>query len=68
MTNAVIYIRVSDPSQIDNISFQVQREACEKYAKDNGWKIVKEFKEEGESAKFADRTKLKELIEYCRVN
>ena len=68
MTNAIIYIRVSDPSQIDNISFQVQREACEKYAKEQEWKIIKEFKEEGESAKLADRTKLKELIEYCRVN
>lgn len=68
MTNAIIYIRVSDPSQIDNISFQVQREACEKFAAEQGWKIIKEFKEEGESAKLADRTKLKELIEYCRLN
>ena len=57
MTDAIIYIRVSAPSKIDNISFQVQREACQKYADDNGWKIIKEFKEEGESAKLADRTK-----------
>lgn len=68
MINAIIYIRVSDPSQIDNISFQVQTASCEKYAKEQGWKVIKIFKEEGESAKFADRTKLKELIEYCRVN
>lgn len=68
MVNAITYIRVSDPSQIDNISFDVQRNSCKKYADDNKWKIAKEFREEGESAKFADRTKLKELIEYCRVN
>lgn len=68
MTNVITYIRVSDPSQIENISFDVQRNSCKKYADDNKWKIVKEFKEEGESAKVADRTKLKELIEYCRVN
>ena len=64
----VTYLRVSDPSQIDNISFKVQKESCEKYAKDHGMKIVKEFKEEGESAKAADRTMLKELLEYCRIN
>ncbi|MEN9407691.1 MAG: hypothetical protein RLZZ455_907 [Candidatus Parcubacteria bacterium] len=68
MKNAIIYIRVSDPSQIENASFDVQTATCERYAKEQGWKIVKIFKEEGESAKFADRTKLKELIEYCRVN
>lgn len=66
--NAIIYIRVSDPSQIDNASFDVQSATCERYAKDQGWKVIKTFKEEGESAKYADRTKLKELIEYCRIN
>lgn len=64
----VTYLRVSDPSQIDNISFKVQKESCEKYAKEHNMKIVKEFREEGESAKFANRTKLKELLEYCRIN
>ncbi len=68
MINAITYIRVSDPSQIDNTSFDVQRASCKKYSADNKWNIVKEFKEEGESAKASDRTKLKELIEYCRVN
>ena len=66
--NTVIYLRVSDPKQISNISFKVQLETCEKIAKENGWKVVKVFKEEGESAKFADRTELKELIEYCRTH
>lgn len=64
----VTYLRVSDHSQIDNISFKVQKESCEKYAKEHGMQILKEFREEGESAKFADRTKLKELLEYCRIN
>lgn len=36
--------------------------------KERGWKIAKIFKEEGESAKAADRTQLKELMEYCRIN
>lgn len=66
--NTIIYIRVSDPSQIDNISFDTQTASCEKYAKEQGWKVIKIFKEEGESAKAADRTQLKELIEYCRIN
>ena len=68
MINAIVYIRVSDPSQIDNISFDTQTASCEKYAKEQGWKVTKIFKEEGESAKAADRTKLKELMEYCRIN
>ncbi len=66
--NVILYIRVSDPSQIGNISFDAQIASCKKYAQENGWKIVKIFKEEGESAKTTKRTQLKELIEYCRIN
>ncbi len=32
----------------------------------NGWEIVRLFREEGESAKSADRPQLQELLAYCR--
>jgi DNA invertase Pin-like site-specific DNA recombinase len=40
--------------------------ACREYATRNQIDVVKVFVEKGESAKFADRTQLLELLEYCR--
>ena len=48
---AVIYIRVSDESQIKNNSLETQLKACHSYADLNGLEVVKVFREEGVSAK-----------------
>lgn len=63
---AVIYVRVSDPSQIENHSLETQDKICREYAKTKGYEVVKLFREEGESAKHVyTRTKLGELINFC---
>lgn len=63
---AIIYIRVSDPSQIENHSLETQEKMCMDYVKSKGYEIVKIFREEGESAKHVyTRSQLSELIHYC---
>ncbi|MFC1654105.1 recombinase family protein [Patescibacteria group bacterium] len=65
---AVIYTRVSDPSQIENNSLETQENECKKHALSRGYKVVKVFREEGKSAKFiATRPKLMELLNYCSL-
>ena len=43
---SVIYIRVSDPSQIENNSLETQLKACQSYAERNGLQVVEIFSEE----------------------
>jgi len=58
---AVIYIRVSDPSQAHNNSLDTQEKICKDYLKSKGYELVKVFREEGESAMHvATRTQLTE--------
>jgi site-specific DNA recombinase len=65
---AVIYCRVSTKDQVHNLSLPTQRKACVEYCQRNGYDVDKVFIEEGESAKTADRTELKNLLTYCRQN
>ena len=64
---AVIYIRVSDPSQIDNNSLEIQLKYCKLFAKSRGFEIVHEpYADEGKSAKHVNtRPALRELIAFC---
>src|SRR5713101_3600200 len=64
--NGVIYCRVSSKEQIEGTSLESQRLACEEYARSNNIGVLQVFVEQGESAKFADRTQLLELIDFCR--
>lgn len=64
--NGVIYCRVSSKEQVEGTSLESQQVACEEYARTKNIKVLKTFVEQGESAKFADRTQLLELIEFCR--
>lgn len=68
MVGAVIYIRVSTKEQTENLSLPTQLRACEEYCHREGFEIVQRFKEEGESAKTADRTELQRLLAYGRTN
>lgn len=65
---AVLYVRVSTKDQVQNLSLPTQKKACEEYCQRNGYQVDRIFVEEGESAKTADRTELKNLLAYCRVN
>src|SRR5580765_1702416 len=68
MVGAVIYIRVSTKEQTENLSLPTQLRACEEYCRREGFEILERFKEEGESAKTADRTELQRLLTFCRTN
>ncbi len=64
----VIYCRVSSKEQIEGTSLESQQAACHEYAASKGIEVLRVFVEQGESAKFADRTQLLELIDFCRVH
>ena len=65
MTSAVIYIRVSTVDQVDNYSLETQEQLCREYCERLGLKVDRVFREEGESAKTANRTQLQALLKYC---
>ncbi len=68
MVGAVIYVRVSDPRQAENLSLATQLKACEEYCDRQGFEVLERFREQGESAKTADRTELQALLQYCRTH
>lgn len=64
---AVIYVRVSDPSQIDNFSLDTQEVSCRKKAQQMGYFEHKIFREEGISAKtLINRPQIQEAIAFCK--
>lgn len=64
--NAVIYCRVSSREQVEGTSLESQEHACREYARKNNLAVQKVFLGQGESAKFADRPELLELLDYCK--
>ncbi len=63
---AVIYIRVSDQSQVDNNSLETQLKACRVYADNNNYEVVEVFREEGVSAKHIQtRPEMRRLLAFC---
>ncbi len=65
--NCIIYTRVSSDEQVKGMSLTFQRDDCQAYAKNKGYNVIKVFEERGESAKFAERPQLMELLRYCRA-
>src|SRR5437764_5997544 len=63
-SRAVIYCRVSTVEQTQNHSLPTQEKACREYCLRHGLEVVGVFVEQGESAKTADRTQLKELMAF----
>lgn len=69
--SGIIYTRVSSREQADNnTSLDQQAKACLEYARKQKVLISEDriFREEGESAKVANRTELSRLFEYVRRN
>jgi DNA invertase Pin-like site-specific DNA recombinase len=66
--NCIIYCRVSTLEQAEGTSLEFQEEACRGYARAHHFNILSVFVEKGESAKFADRTQLLELVDFCRTH
>ncbi len=64
-----IYTRVSSVPQTDNKSLDEQERICRDYcARQPSWRVDKVFREEGESARSADRTALQAMLEHCRAS
>ena len=64
----IIYTRVSSDEQIKGTSLDFQEEICRNYCKDRGIEVLAVFREEGASAKSADRKEFLRAIELCRKN
>ena len=66
---SIIYVRVSTTEQAQlGYSLKAQEELCKDYAKRYKYDILKVFIEKGESAKTTNRTELKSMLEYARIN
>lgn len=63
---AIIYTRVSSDEQVKGTSLEFQEELCRKYCEERGFEVLEVFREEGESAKTADRKELLRALEYSR--
>ena len=61
---AVIYGRVSSEDQVQGFSLQAQLRACREWAVKNGFKVLREYVEEGHSAfrNLDKREPFKELL------
>lgn len=64
---AIIYTRVSDPSQIENNSLDTQEKACRKFAEQKGYEVIEPiYVEEGKSAKnVSSRPVLRTLLAFA---
>jgi site-specific DNA recombinase len=68
MRKGIIYTRVSSDEQIKGTSLDFQEEICRNYCKDRNIEVLEVFREEGASAKSADRKEFLRAIEFCRKN
>ena len=64
---AVIYARVSSEEQVQGYSIQAQLRACREWAEKNGYKVAKEYLDEGYSASrnLEKRESFKEMLGGC---
>jgi site-specific DNA recombinase len=65
---AIIYTRVSSDEQVKGTSLDFQEKICRKYCEDKGMDVLAVFREEGVSAKSADRKEFLRAVEFCRKN
>ena len=64
---AVLYARVSTKNQAESeLPIDSQLKAIRKYAEDRGWEIVREFKDEGESARSDKRPAFQQIISLAK--
>jgi site-specific DNA recombinase len=69
----VIYLRVSTKEQAEKdlteegFSIAAQREACVRRIRDEGWELLDEYVDRGESARTADRPRLRAMHKVDRL-
>ncbi len=64
----VIYVRVSSKEQVQGFSLDSQEKVCREFSKRSEHSVLEVFREEGESAKTADRTELQKMLRFCEKN
>jgi len=64
----IIYVRVSSDEQVKGTSLENQDDLCRAYCQNKGIEVVEIFREEGASAKTAQRAEFLRSIEFCRKN
>jgi len=63
----VLYARVSSEKQAEkDLSIAAQLKALRKYAVEHGWEVYKEFVDEAESARSANRPAFKEMVALAK--
>lgn len=60
--NCVIYCRVSSDDQVRGTSLDTQETICRAFATREGWAVTNLYRDEGESAKTADRPQFQRMI------
>ena len=65
---AVVYTRVSTAEQVENYSLAVQERSCIEFCEREGIVVDRVFREEGASAKNANRPVLQGALSYCVAN
>lgn len=65
---AIVYVRVSTVEQVDGASLDNQEERCQEWALRHGVLIKRTFREEGVSAKTANRPELRNMRQYIQEN
>ena len=66
-TRCILYTRVSSKAQEDGMSLEVQAKTCRQFAERNGYEIVSEFGNRGESAKSGSvRKDFEEMLAFAR--
>ena len=68
MSGAYLYLRVSTAEQVDNYSLDTQERGCLEYCEREGLEVVHVYREEGESAKTANRPELKAMLNACAID
>ena len=61
----MIYVRVSTTEQVANNSLETQERACRDHCRKHGLEVERVFRDEGESAKTADRPALRAMLDFC---
>ncbi len=63
LTPAALYARVSSDRQDVDLSVAAQLRALREYAKANGYSVAREYVDEAESGRVADRPEFRKMIE-----
>ncbi len=63
LTQAALYARVSSDRQDVDLSVAAQLRALRDYAKNNGYSIAREYVDEAESGRIADRPQFRQMID-----